>query len=123
MGNVPERQKVKGKRQKMPTSVKRGWPQRAPERQKAKGKKQKMPSSVKRGWPQRPPVVTEIPTHVRGQQPVHPAAQVAVATGPKHEMEMVRHQAVGHDPHRHADAGLAHNPDESRQVPILVEYF
>ena len=69
------------------------------------------------------PVVPEIPAHVRGQQPVHPAAQLAVGTGPNHQMEVVGQQAVGHYPHRHADARLTHDPDESRHVLLLVEQF
>ncbi len=37
-------------------------------------------------------------------------------------MEVVRHQAVGHDPYWHADAGLAHDPDEGLQIVVLTKH-
>ena len=39
------------------------------------------------------PAVSQIPAHVRGQQPVHPAVQRAVGTGPNHQVEVCGHQA------------------------------
>ena len=45
------------------------------------------------------PVVAQVSAYVRGEKPVHPAAQVAVSPGPEYQMEMVVHQAVGHNLH------------------------
>ena len=40
-------------------------------------------------------VVTLVPANVSGQQPVHPGSQVAIGQGPKGQVEMIGHQAVG----------------------------
>ena len=39
-------------------------------------------------------IVPVIAPNVRGQQPLHPTAQVAVAPGPKHQVEVVRHERI-----------------------------
>jgi len=44
------------------------------------------------------------------------------SNGCTHEVELVRHQAAGHDSHRDADAGLAHDPDEGPEVLVLLEH-
>ena len=43
------------------------------------------------------PVTPQVAPHVRGHQPVHPAAQVAVFARPKCQVEMVGHEAVGQE--------------------------
>jgi hypothetical protein len=47
-------------------------------------------------------VVAMVSPDVAGEQPLHPAAEVAVLAGPQHEVKMVGHQAVAEDSHRHA---------------------
>jgi len=54
---------------------------------------------------------------------MHPPAQIAVGMGPKHEAEVVWHQAVGHHSHRDANTRLAHDPDEGPEVLVLVEHL
>ena len=44
---------------------------------------------------------------------MHPAAEFAVLAGPKREVEMIGHEAVGQDSHRLAQAGFGHQLDES----------
>jgi len=46
-------------------------------------------------------VMALIAADVRGQQPVHPATEVAVSRGPDDQVEMIGHQAEGQHPHRH----------------------
>jgi len=52
-------------------------------------------------------IMTMIPPHVRGHQPLHPDAQVAILARPKNEMKMIRHEAVRQQPHRQALGRLA----------------
>ena len=53
-----------------------------------------------------------VATHVRGHQPVHPAAQLAILAGPDGQVEVVGHEAVGQDAHRGADSSLGHHFEE-----------
>ncbi len=63
----------------------------------------------------------QVATHVRGHQPVHPAAQFAVLAGPEGKVEVVGHEAVGQDAHRGADTGLGHHIEEGVIIVGLVE--
>ena len=66
-------------------------------------------------------ITPQVATHVRGHQPVHPAAQVAVLAGPEGQVEVVGHEAVGQDAHRAADTGLGHHVEEGVIIVGLVE--
>ena len=55
------------------------------------------------------------------KQPVHPAAQVAVVTGPEGELEVIAHEAESQDSHRDAKRCLGHDFDEGLIVVGLVE--
>ena len=63
----------------------------------------------------------QVAADVRGHQPVHPAAQVAVVAGPQGQVEVVGHQAVGQDAHGRADHGLGHHVDEGIIIVGLVK--
>lgn len=47
-------------------------------------------------------VVRVIASHLRGQQPLHPSAEIPIMRGPEGEMKMIGHQAVRQDTHRQA---------------------
>jgi hypothetical protein len=60
---------------------------------------------------------------MRRQRPLHPAAQVAVVARPKHQVEVIGHDAEGQDAHREPLAGSGQNGDEGFVVLVLVEDF
>ena len=64
-----------------------------------------------------------IAADVRGQQPVHPATEIAVGRGPDDQVEMIGHQAEGQHPHRHPQAGFRQQIDEGLVAVVLVEYL
>ena len=68
------------------------------------------------------PVTPQVAAHVRGHQPMHPAADIAVLARPEREVEMIGHQAVGEDAHRSANARLRHQVEERVVVIGLMEY-
>jgi hypothetical protein len=47
-------------------------------------------------------IMPDVAANVRGHQPMHPATQIAVRSGPEREMQVIRHQTVGEDAHRNA---------------------
>ncbi len=55
------------------------------------------------------------------QQPVPPAAQVAVVAGPERQLDVIGYRAVGEDAHPDADARLGHHVDERIVVAGPVE--
>ena len=61
-----------------------------------------------------------VPFRMSGQQPMHPAADIAVDVGPKNQMEMVRHQTVSENPHRDLLAGKPHQRYECFVVFFIV---
>jgi hypothetical protein len=65
-------------------------------------------------------VVRMIPPDVRRQEPLHPSAQIAVGARPKREVQMVRHQAESHHPHRQSDASFRDQRHEGGVVSLLV---
>jgi hypothetical protein len=66
-------------------------------------------------------VALAITMHVSGQQPLHPRAQVVIATRPHDQMEMVGHQAKAHEPHRHPRTSLLEQPHERVMIVGIVE--
>ena len=68
-------------------------------------------------------VVPMVAADMGGEQPLHPAAQVAVAARPEHEVEMVGHQHVAQDSQRQPLVGLRHQFEEGGVVAIFVKHF
>ena len=62
-------------------------------------------------------VVTMVSPHVRGHQPLHPSAQIAVAVRPQHQMKMVGNQTPSKQPHRQPLCRLLHQIEESGDSP------
>jgi hypothetical protein len=66
-------------------------------------------------------IVAMIAADVRRQEPLHPAAQIAILPGPDDQMEMVGHEAVCEHPHPVSrEAGLE-QIGEGGVVPRLVK--
>ena len=55
--------------------------------------------------------------------PVHPAAQVAIVSGPEGEVEVVRHEAVSQNSHRDTKRRLGHDLEKRLIVVGLVEHL
>jgi hypothetical protein len=68
-------------------------------------------------------VMSQLTAHVRGHQPVHPAAQVAIVAGSEGEVEVVRHEAVSQNSHRDSKRCLGHDPEKRLIVVGLVEHL
>ena len=66
-------------------------------------------------------VMLLIPANMSRQQPVNPPAQVPIALGPKHQMEMIGHQAVSQDSHGVPERCLGDHVEKRLKVPFLVE--
>lgn len=62
-----------------------------------------------------------VTAHVRGQKPLHETAQVTVSMGPEHEMNVIRHEAVGEHPHREPFAGGGQELHEGIVIGVLVK--
>ena len=58
---------------------------------------------------------------MRREQPLHPTSQVAIMMGPQYQMEVVGHEAIPEQVHRHAGAGVDHRLDEGVIIAGLVE--
>ena len=67
-------------------------------------------------------VVAMVLPHVRGHQPLHPLAQVAIAVGPEHQVKMVGHQAPGKHPHRQPLARFHHQIEKRDIVLFLMKH-
>ena len=55
--------------------------------------------------------------------PLHPAAHVAVISGPEDQMKVVGHQAIGEDPHGAAILGCVKQLDKRVEVGRFVEHL
>ena len=66
-------------------------------------------------------IVAVVSPHVRGRQPLHPRAKVAVGDGLQDQVEMIRHDGEGQHAHRDAFAGLSDQADECLIVGDFVE--
>ena len=62
-----------------------------------------------------------IPTYMRGQQPLHPATQVAIAVRPEQQMKMIGHQAITDQSHRNLFVSLLHQSDKGSEVFIFMK--
>ena len=51
---------------------------------------------------------------------LHPSGQVAVGVGPERQVQVVRHQAESHHPHRQSDAGFGDQRHEGGVVTLFV---
>jgi hypothetical protein len=58
---------------------------------------------------------------VGGQQPLHPAGEVAIVARPEDKVEVVGHEAVAADPHGQSLAGQWEQIDECLEVGVIVE--
>lgn len=67
-------------------------------------------------------VMTMVAADVAGEQPLHPAAQVAVVTRPKHQVEVIVQQAKGEDAHRQPLVRQGDRLDECRKVAVFVKH-
>ena len=66
-------------------------------------------------------IASPVLTDMRGQQPVHPAAEIAIVIGPQGQMEMIGHQAISQHAHRRALAGLGQEGDEGLVVTVVMK--
>jgi hypothetical protein len=66
-------------------------------------------------------IVAEIASHMGGEEPVHPAAEVAIVTWPERHVKVIGHEAVSDDPHGDATRGLDHHLKEGVVVAVFVE--
>ena len=66
-------------------------------------------------------VVLMIPPHVRGEQPHHVIAQIAILGCPDGQVKMVAHQAKRQQPHVAALTRLLKKPKEGKVILILVK--
>jgi len=78
-----------------------------------------MGNALKRALPD--VAAAAVAVYVCRQQPLHPGAEVVVATGPEHEVEVIGHQTKADQPHRHASTGLTQEPNEAVVVVGIVE--
>ena len=68
-------------------------------------------------------IMPRVAPHMGRCQLMHPAAEFAVLAGPKREVEMIEHEAVGQDSHRLAQGGFGHQLDESVVVVGFVKHL
>jgi hypothetical protein len=61
----------------------------------------------------------EIPPHVRREQPVHPARQVAILKRSNHQVKVIRHETISEQPHRKPNRRLPNGLEEGGIVPDL----
>ena len=66
-------------------------------------------------------VVLQVAADMGGQQPMHPAAEVAVVMRPQRQVEVIGHQAVGEDAQGVTQARLGHHPQERLMVLLFME--
>jgi hypothetical protein len=62
-----------------------------------------------------------IAPNVRGKKPLHPSRQVACAMRPKNQVKMIRHQAIGKDPHRATSLSIAEEFLEGDIILLFME--
>lgn len=55
------------------------------------------------------------------RQPSHESGQVAIASGPEDEVEVVGHDAVGQHPHGVARGGVGEDAEEGAIIAVVVE--
>ena len=67
-------------------------------------------------------VMTMISSGVGGQEPLHPASQVAIRMRPEHDVEVIGHQAVAEEVDRYPPSGIGHGLDEGVIIRRLVEH-
>jgi hypothetical protein len=66
-------------------------------------------------------VVLVVATDVGGEQPAHVRAQIPVLLGPQDQMEMVGHQAIGHERHGGTFAGFMEKMEEGGVVAVFAK--
>jgi hypothetical protein len=64
-----------------------------------------------------------VAAHLGGQKPLHEAAKVSVSMRPKHEVKVIRHEAIGKHPHRDPFAGAGQEFHEGIVIGVLVKDF
>ena len=63
-----------------------------------------------------------VPTFAVGySQPEHEGRQLPITRGPQHQVEVVRHEAIGETAHRHALLSLREKPQEGGVVSGLIK--
>lgn len=66
-------------------------------------------------------VMPVVAAHMGGQEPLHPAAEIAVVVRPKHKMEVIGHQAVAQETHGESLAGGFKQGDEGGVIRLLMK--
>jgi hypothetical protein len=66
-------------------------------------------------------IVLVVAADVRGEEPAHEVAELAVLTGPERQVEMVGHQAIGEQTDGHALAGFPDEREEGGVIAVLAE--
>src|SRR6266404_8015667 len=64
-------------------------------------------------------IMLVIATHVRIENPVHPAAQVPIVNGPDNEMKVIGQEAECQDAHGDFDAGVSNRLQERLIIAVL----
>ncbi|MFZ0478138.1 MAG: hypothetical protein WAL71_03225, partial [Terriglobales bacterium] len=69
-----------------------------------------------------PSIALAIAVYLGGQQPLHPVAQRCILIRPEHKVEVIGHQAISNQSHRHAGVRLAQKMEKSVLIVGVVEY-
>jgi hypothetical protein len=67
-------------------------------------------------------VMVVIPSHMARQKPLHPTAEIAVSRRPEDKVEMIGHETIREDPHRHPATGFAHQVHEGGIITVAMKY-
>jgi hypothetical protein len=66
-------------------------------------------------------IVTRVPTNMGREQPVHPAAQIAITAWPQNQVKVIGHETVPEQSHRTPQRCLRHHLKERAEIVGLVE--
>ena len=66
-------------------------------------------------------VVPMIAANVRRHEPLHSATEISIFMRPQQQVEMVCHQTISSQPHRHFFVSLPHQTHKRREVVILMK--
>lgn len=66
-------------------------------------------------------VMLVVAADVRGEQPLHPAGQIAVLARPEDQVKVIRHQTISEQPHRHNFVGGREEADERLVIGRLMK--
>jgi hypothetical protein len=66
-------------------------------------------------------IVAVIAADMAGEQPLHPAAQIAILVRPQHDVKMVVEKAIAEQPQRQALVRGDHQLDKGRKVTVCTK--